>query len=244
MKTVTAIRTTLTKHPTEYTRGRAAHPALAPYARPEDLLSALALSSPLPYEDRDGITLALIAEHQRAAHPLWQSILLVAYEPLLAGAWKRLHDKRDAEPRLVLALLEALAKVSLAHPPSRLALHLRHAVERIVFGSTAEARVEPDLVPMKEARQVVSPEGPETALLRADEERRLTRELETLFGAEAPVMLDVLTHARSGREPLVTLIAERHPELTSKQRARLYDELQRMRRRALAHLEERFAFTA
>lgn len=98
MKTITAVRTTLAAYPTEYAGGRAAQAALAPYACARDLLAALALSSPLAYEDRDAITLALIAEHQRVAHPLWQSILLVAYEPMLAGVWKRLNDKRDAKP--------------------------------------------------------------------------------------------------------------------------------------------------
>ena len=244
MKTIRTIRSTLASHATEYARGRAAHRALASCAHPVDVLRALAHRSPLPYEDRDAITLALITEHQRAAHPLWQSILLVTYEPMLASISRLLPDKRDAESRLVLALLEEISKVSLAHPPSQLARHLRHRVTRSAFGSTAEARVEPDLVPLDERRDEPSPEDPEAALLRADEARRLARELDALFGAEAPLVLDVLIHARTGREPLVALIAARRPELTSKQRARLYEELQRLRRRALAHLEECFAFSA
>jgi hypothetical protein len=244
VKTIDSIRTTLVKYPTEYARGRAAREALAPYASPADVLSVLDLGSPLSHAERDAITLALVAQHQDAAHPLWQSLLLVAYEPMLAGVWKRLFDKLDAESRLVVGFLEAIGKVSLAHPPSQLALHLRHAVERSVFGSTAASRIEPDFVPMTEACKERRHESPEATVLQADEERRLARELEELFGDDARTVLDVLVRARTGREPLVAFIAERHPELTSKQRARLYDELQRMRRRALAHLEERFAFTA
>jgi hypothetical protein len=244
VKSITSIRTTLTRFHAEHARGRAAHEALAPYDSPADVLVALAFSSRLSHAERDVLTLALITEHQGAGHPLWQSVLLVAYEPMLAGVWKRLFDKRDAESRLVVAFLEAIAKVSLAHPPSQLALHLRHAVERSAFGSTAEARMEPDFVPMEEARKERGHESPEAAMLRADAERRLAREVKQLFGEDAPAVLDVLVHARTGREPLVALIAARHPDLSVKQRARLYDELQRMRRRALCHLERRFAFTA
>ena len=240
MKTIDALRPTLSKFPTEYARGRAARPALAGFAAPDDLLAALHLTSGATPAARDAITLALIQEHQRAPHPLWQSLLLVAYEPMLAGVWKRLHDRRDAEARLVLAFLEAVAKVSLAHPPAYLALDLRRAVERSVFGTGAAAHEEPETVSLQGARRVQAPGSLEDDVALEEQKRRLRAELEERFGPEAPDALQVLLRARTGREQLLALVAELYPGLTSKERAAAYDRLQKLRRRALVHLEERF----
>jgi hypothetical protein len=244
VKTLDALKKTLAPRTAEFARGCAAHPALAPFATTDALLGALDLASAASHAERDAITLALVTEHQRTSRPLWQSLLLVAYEPMLASVWKRLHDKRDAEARIVLAFLEAIAKISLAHPPSLLALHLKHATERGAFGSTAASREEPELVPLSGARKERAPESSEARVVFEDEKRRLISELSRLFADEAPAVLDVLVRARTGREPLVALVAEKYPELTSKQRAVAYAHLQRLRRRALAHLGTRFASSA
>ncbi len=240
MKTIDHLKPTLTKFPSEYARGRAAERALAAFASPHELLAALDLPSETTAASRDAITLALIAQHQRASHPLWQSLLLVAYEPLFAGVRKRLHDKRDAEARIVLAFLEAIAKISLAHPPSLLALDLRRSVERSVFGTGATGQVEPETVPLERARRAAGAANPETVVEREEQKRLLLAELEQVCGDQAPDVVHVLVRARTGRSKLVALVAELHPELTSKERAAAYDRLQRLRRRALVHLEERF----
>ncbi len=119
MKTIDALRLTLTACPTEYARGRAAESALEAFASPRDVLASLVPTSGETHAARDAITLALITEHQRARHPLWQSLLLVAYEPMFAGVKKRLRDKRDADARILAAFLEAIAKVSIAPSPRR-----------------------------------------------------------------------------------------------------------------------------
>jgi hypothetical protein len=240
VKTIDDLVPTLSKFPTEYARGRAAESALSAFASPPELLAALDRASETTAATRDAITLALITEHQRAAHPLWQSLLLVAYEPMFAGVRKRLRDKRDADARIVLAFLEAVAKVSLAHPPSLLALHLRSAVERSVFGTGAAAREEPATVSLEALRRKPGADDPEADVERAEQKRLLLAELDETFGAEAPDVLYVLLCARTGREQLVDLIADLYPALTSKARAAAYARLQRLRRRALVHLGERF----
>jgi hypothetical protein len=240
VKTIDSIQKTLARFPTEYARGRALQAALAPHASPAEVLAVLDLAASTTHPERDAITFALVTEHQRASHPLWQSVLLVAYEPMLANVWKRLHDKRDAESRIVLAFIEAIAKVSLAHPPSHLALHLRHAVERGAFGSTAAAHLEPELVSLTAARKERSHDSPEACALLDDEKSRLRSELDSVFGDDAPIVLDVLVHARRGREALEAFVAETHPHLTGKQRAVMFDRLQSLRRRALVHLGDRF----
>jgi hypothetical protein len=241
VKTIDALKLTLTAYPTEYARGRACEAALEAFASPRDVLASLAFASEATPAARDAVTLALITQHQRGPHPLWQSVLLVAYEPMLAGVKKRLYDKRDADARIVAAFLETIAKVSLAHPPSYLALDLRRAVERSVFGTGAAAHEEPETISLEgEARKVVSGSSPEEEVALEEQKRLLLAELEALFGAEAPEVLHVLLRARTGREQLVALVAELYPELTSKQRAAAYARLQAHRRRALAHIGERF----
>ncbi len=240
MKTIDALKPTLSKFPAEYARGRAAQGALSALASPDEILAALALASGATPATRDAITLALIAEHQRASHPLWQSLLLVAYEPMFAGVRKRLYDKRDADARIVCAFLEAIEKISLAHPPSLLALDLRRAVERSVFGTDAAAREEPEMVSLEGARSMQSDANPETQVALEEQKRLLLAELDELFGAEAPDVLHVLLRARTGREQLVALVAELYPDSTSKERASAYERLQRLRRRAVVHLEARF----
>jgi len=240
MKTIDALRPTLSKFAAAYARGRSTHPVLAPYASPDEALRGLGLSSPLDAAARDAITLALVAEHQRTQGSLWQSLLLVAYEPMLARIRGRLFDKRDAEARLVLAFLEAVAKVSLAHPPSCLALDLRRAVERSVFGTGAAADDEGVAVSLEHARNERSAEDLDGGVALEEQKRILFAELEEVFGGDAAEILAVLVRARTGREQLLELVEELHPEATSKQRAAAYERLQRLRRRALAHLEERF----
>jgi hypothetical protein len=159
---------------------------------------------------------------------------------MFAGVRKRLRDKRDADARIVFAFLEAIGKVSVAHPPSPLALYLRSAVERSVFGTGAAARVEPETVSIHALRGRQSAENPEAFVEREEQKRLLLAELDETFGTEAPDVLQVLVGARTGREQLVELVAELYPELTSKQRAAAYERLQRLRRRALARLAERF----
>jgi len=240
VKTIDSIKPTITKFPAGFARGCAAHDVLSAFASPADVLAALTPSSSATQAARDAITLALIAEHQRAPHALWQSLLLVAYEPMFASVKKRLRDKRDADARIVLTFLEAIAKVACVHPPGLLALDLRRSVERGVFGTGAAAREEPELVPLEKARGERSSEDPESRAIREEEKRLLLAELGAVFGDEAPEVLQVLVRARSGRESLVALVAELYPELTSKERAAAYDRRQRLRRRALLHFEERF----
>jgi hypothetical protein len=266
MKTIDTLKTTLSKFPAEFARGRASAEALAPFATIDELLGALALASSASHAERDAITLALITLHQRASHPLWQTLLLIAYEPMLANLLRRLRDrgskgskrdsgtleaKDDAEQRVFLAFLEALQKVSLAHPPSVLALHLRHATERGVFPSRAESRQEPETLSLVDAQAERSRSGdldevmgrtesPAALMEREEEKRKLASELQSLFGSDAPLVLDVLLRARTGREPLVDLIAEWHPEMTPRGRADIYERCQRLRRRALLHLAARF----
>lgn len=242
MKTIDALKPILARSPAVYQRGRTANAALAPLAAVADVLDALAVGSSTHPDTQAAITLALIAEHRRTRLPFWQSLLLVAFERMLANILGRLRDRDDAEQRIVVAFLEAIAGVSVERPPSRPILHLRHATERGVFGPPSAWHPEPEMVSLEKLRRTAAPDTSEAVADVRGKMAKVVRELESLFGdpGTAAEALDVLLHARTGREPLERLARDRHPELTPRARADLYVRWQRLRRRALAHLESRF----
>ncbi len=185
----------------------------------------------------------LLTEHQRSRHPLWQTILLVAYEPMLRSISRRTRGARrdDAGQGALRAFLEAIAKVRLDPPPALLSLTLRHATERGAFAESTfheEAPTEP----LAKARSVPDPHDQQETLEREDQMRAVVRELLALFGdeGEAREVLEVLLVARTGRPALLDYIDETYPRLTPAKRAAVYARLQRMRDRALAHLTKVF----
>ncbi|HEY2515433.1 MAG TPA: hypothetical protein VGI39_31410 [Polyangiaceae bacterium] len=240
MNTLASLKASLHHSAADFARGRAAQPRLAPFADPGALLEQLAPSSPATHAQRDAVTLALIAEHQRTSRTLWSALLLVAFAPMLKRITRRLYDQRDAEERVLLAFLEAARKISVQRPPSHLALHLRRATERGAFGSTAAAREEPDLEPLESAEDEPA-EDTEELLERRDRARAVDRVLGAEFGPDAELVFDILVHARTGRASLEAFIAERHPEAYAAEQSALYERWHRLRRRALAVLDAAFA---
>ncbi len=77
------------RHASVYAAARPNHAALAPYATIADLLAVLVARSRLTADERDPILIAVVTEHQRTGHALWQSVLLKAFAPMLLHLRKR-----------------------------------------------------------------------------------------------------------------------------------------------------------
>jgi hypothetical protein len=225
----------------ELSRARSAHPALAPLARPSDVIPALAVDSPLSLKERDAVVLALLTEHQRTRHPLWQSLLVATYEPMLHKIAKRTLgvSRDDARQGALAGFLEAIAKVRIDPPPQVLSLTLRHATERIAFGQACFTE-EPQAEPV--GRREPDPRDLEETLEKEDQMRRIVRELTSLFDTEADAreILEVLLYARSGRSQLLEYVDTTYASLTRAKRDAIFARLWRMRARALAHLHSVF----
>ena len=221
----------------EYARAQATHPALAPCSTPSAVLSALAESSALPLEQKDAIVLALITEHQRSRHHLWQALLLTAYAPMLYGVAKRTFrvSREDAAQGALLAFLEAIAKVRVTPAPAILSRALRYATERAAFGQVC-LEEEPQAEAI--SRREPDPRSLVDTLEQNDRLRGIVRELTRLFGSEADAreILDVLLHARRNTGPLVEYVDATYPELTRAKRDRIFSRLSRMRAEALRHI--------
>src|SRR5579883_3051333 len=85
------------RHAAAFSEGRERHPALAPYESAAQLLAALSRTSRLDDDARDALLVCVVTEAQRGRSPLWQSILLAAFAPLLRRLRARLRRPKDED---------------------------------------------------------------------------------------------------------------------------------------------------
>jgi hypothetical protein len=79
-----------------FARGAARHEALARYETPVALLEAIAPSSGLTVEERDAVLVPLLAEARTSKDEVWPSILVLAFEKLLARVRARIGQPTSA----------------------------------------------------------------------------------------------------------------------------------------------------
>jgi hypothetical protein len=66
-----------------YAEGRARHFALRPYESPADVLAAVDRGSQVNVANRDAVLLAILDEVKASPREVWQSILVVAFAPMI-----------------------------------------------------------------------------------------------------------------------------------------------------------------
>ena len=134
-----AIATNVSRHAAVYAAARPNHPALAPYETIADVLAALVDRSRLTADERDPILIAVVIEHQRTRHALWQSILLKAFAPMLLHLRKRQGraDDADLDQAVLLSFLEAARSI---RAESHVARCLRIVTEAKVYEDERKAR--------------------------------------------------------------------------------------------------------
>jgi hypothetical protein len=218
-----------------YQEGRARHPALAGFATAKDLAKDLRLESFLTYQAHEAVAVSLIAEQQRAQHPLWQALLVYAYAPMLRRLVGRCNGD-DAEERLQRVLygfLEIVRRLSVQKPPVSTALSLRLATTRAVLGRRRRTTVNPQFVPIDE-ETMASPEG-WSANAEAMCEFRRVIEAEpngmALFGLLLATVAD--------DEKLFAYQRRTHPQLHPRFTWKTYRRLRKERARILTKLRRR-----
>jgi hypothetical protein len=154
--TIRALQAVLPRYTCEYLRAAATQPALAPYASGEVALTALQLTSTLSHAQRDGIVRALVLERRASKHPLWPTLLILAFGPALrrlgrrAGGWR----VEDLGQVLVQSLLEAVDGTSLRSVA--FVLCVRRATARKLF-QKLRARRQPRTEPVEGERTPAVP---------------------------------------------------------------------------------------
>jgi hypothetical protein len=131
-------------------------PTFAPYPTANALLATLKDQSALPLPQRQTLVAALILRYQATRHPLWQLLLLGAFQPLLGGLRQRDRGNRsDRDQRVLAAFLQALGSVRVEGQLVFLAVS--RATARALFRAVrAERDMLDHAVPLDEPRATPS----------------------------------------------------------------------------------------
>ena len=118
-----------------YEARRDAHPALAPYPTLDSLVAKLTCHTPESKADRLALISTLIDLHRESRHPVWSSILLRTFRPMLNRIREKLvgapPDELDAA--LVSSFLEAILLVDTKKDSARIAKLVRWRTRRLLF---------------------------------------------------------------------------------------------------------------
>jgi hypothetical protein len=111
---IAAVRSNLVRFQSLYDEARTRRPQLEALPDPEAVVSALDAASTLPAAERYAILGALVGEQAQKPHPLWGSLLLLAFAPLLLRLRTRLGHPEDEErdQRVIFAFLQAIGRVA------------------------------------------------------------------------------------------------------------------------------------
>jgi hypothetical protein len=123
------------RHGATFERARVANEALAAYGSLPDLIQALDYASRLTTGEREALLFAVLAEAQKAPHPLWQGLLVHAFAPMLRRLRGSLAgDDADELDQLVLSgFLEALASLPASTRAEYISVMLWRQTSRNVF---------------------------------------------------------------------------------------------------------------
>ena len=234
-KTLKAVAATLDRRSPVYDEARSRHRELAPHANAREVLAALRSSSALSPSERDALLATVLTEHQRAPQPVWQSILLVAFEPLLVRIRKSINRKPDADndQQVFLGFLEAICSVRVGH---HTLLALRWLTEAHVEGAVRkDSLAVKDHKPYNDERATSGPFSPTFQKVAAAE----IMDLIERRGGRALLEAIVATDAHD--EPLTEYVARAYADLSEHGRASTYDRLWRGRNKVLAELRQRVA---
>ena len=230
---IEALASNVTRHAAVYATARPNHPALAPYETIDAVLAALVDRSRLTADERDPILIAVVIEHQRTRHALWQSILLKAFAPMLLYLRKSQGraDDVDLDQAVLLSFLEAARSI---RTESHVARCLRIVTEAKVYEDERKARRHAGGVVFDDEVQHPSPYGASThAKVAASEVLEI---LEAEGGAE---LRDLMFSTCALDETVADYVARVHARRAPAARAAIADRLRRLRINALQKLNAR-----
>ena len=190
--TLADVRRSIVRFHKTFAEERGAYPHLARFADPVAALNALAPTSSTPQEERYVLIAEIVASYQRTAHPVWSSLLLAAFTPMLLRLRKRLRMPADEgrDSHVVLAFLYALktirieavyayAAVAIERATKKAAFAERRKVpvdlEAVVFDEESCSPCDPYAIPLAEARAELAWTARRAARALADRRRRPQR---------------------------------------------------------------------
>lgn len=224
-----------------YAAGAARRAVLACHADVGAVWTALVDDREETYPARDALTRALVVEHRSSGHPLWASMLTVAYYPMLSRLRHRLVSDRlpreELDQLVLTAFVVAIAELPTHEEVDRIAMRLRQRTARQVFASLRKERGEEHAGPDPEELTAGDEQlhgRCEDATDHARLDLALLLERAAAQGI-APGGLDVIDATIVRRERLRSYVARTTPD-DAVARERTYQRLKRQRSRALRRL--------
>ena len=213
-----------------YEAARPNHRILIPYAIPADVLAALASTSPLPITSRDVVLSALLEERRQSTHPVWQTLLLLTFEPMLRRLRARLGRTRsdDLDQRVFVAFLSAL---TIVRPGPFLAVAIKRTTESQLFAPLRAERRETQ-------NALFDEETHPPDLLTLDTATRAAEVIRIIEAAGGAELRDAMLATRGTDETLGDYVARTHPHATPAERAAAYERLWRTRSTVERRLRE------
>jgi hypothetical protein len=223
---------TASRHDPEYQRARTGVPALAPHVSTRHLCEALSSKSRRSLEQFQPVVLAILREHQRFKHPLWQALLLIAFRPMLMSLRGRMTGGEGSERNelLLIAFLEAIARVPVKDDRAAVFIAVRRATARAAFAAVRAEQVE------EVETCSFDEDSPECA-------PPVHGDAQPFVSCLAHEMVDVLAQRLGGEDAVRVLVGV---ETVSEQFERLggrvsYRCVERRRDRALLHVRDKLS---
>jgi hypothetical protein len=220
-----------------FQRARASEPAFGPYTTATALLEALSTRFALATGERQSLVAAVLRLHRATRQPLWQALLLRAFEPLLLGLRARYRGcKEERDQRILVAFLHVVDRVRVDARP--LFVAVARATARALFGAVRAEEGQIETVAYEETINECAPAphtepGPYVACLA----REVITRLSAREGGEDVVR--VLAGVETGGDQVRRLaLPDAAPAREAKQAAA---RLRQRRRRALEEMRALFA---
>jgi hypothetical protein len=232
---LTSLSKSVVRHAALYRATQPRLPALAPYPEVSALAATLAPGSKFDDASRAAVIVALVQEQAQAPHPLWSSLLALAFTPMLLRLRSRLRRPKDTDldQEVVMAFLEAAVRVPQSTEPWHVAICLRRATERRVFdhlrhvvGAPVTEEFDDDRDAMLTLADLVDEGGA----------RRLNEALDAL---EDPAVKELIVSTCLEEAPLGTYVERLYPTLSRAKQAAMAETLRRQRSNALAAMARR-----
>jgi hypothetical protein len=201
------------RHTEWYRNATQDHPVLGQYVSPRDVVEVLSAAS-RPMRERNELLFALVCAQRTIPHALWQSVLVLAFAPLLqrlrSTAWGL--SGRELDQQILVFFLHAISQLGTSS--DRIAMHIRQRTERALF---RELRRE--VLYRKKMRN----RGPLSAAGPCDPEILLPE----LTIRSDPFLSAALQAIDRGE--LRALVRQRHPDAEPLELERAYRRIQRRR---------------
>lgn len=226
------------------------HPALSQFESLEVLVTRLEDRQLPSYEEKETVTRAFLELHQAQPSPLWSKLLLWAYYPMLLALAARIiaptMSRDDVRSTVIESFLTVILELPLRECPNRLAMYLRQATSRRVFrllGAQTREQIlreevcENGVLEDAYRRLLSAPTSDESV-----DEKRMMALLDKVLEDEdlIPGFRFWVATVVDGESPSECVDAL-FPDLSPKERRRIWENLKRKRTRAIATIQKRLS---